>query len=332
MKDSLWISVRLLTLFWTSTSAFGATYSRSEHIVGLGFYSAFDFEAISDPTHGRVNYVDKVQAILQSLTYASFTHNCYCQINTFVLQADSKTVISDSSNTGRNSVRIQSTNINVYTTHVAVFDIVHMPEGCGTWAALWKNGPNWPNDGEVGIIEGVNNQGTNQVTLHTALGCTMPASRAQTGTSLQLNCDTNVNSNAGCGIILGQSQSYGPSFNANGGGWYAIERTNAFISVWFWPRNAPNLPAGVKAGGRTVNTGNWVRHPVANFPNTNCNLAQSFAANNIIINLTFCGDWAGQPDIFAASGFNAELTDYVDNNPTAFSNAYFQLNSNNIYE
>ncbi|KAJ6492364.1 glycoside hydrolase family 16 protein [Mycena vulgaris] len=298
MRDSLWIPVRLLTLFWTFTSAFGATYPRSEHIIGLGFYSAFDFDAISDPTHGRVNYADKVQAILQSLTYAS--------LNTFVLRADSKTVISHSSNTGRNSVRIQSKN--AYTTHVAVFDIVHMPEGCG-----WENGPNWPNDGEVGIMEGVNNQGTNQVTLHTA-----PGSAFQRTNGLNLNCNTNVNSNAGCGIILGQSQSYGPSFNANGGGWYAIERTNAFISVWFWPRNAPNLPAGVKAGGVSG-------HPVANFPNTNCDLAQFFAANNIIINLTFCGDWAGQPDISAC-------TNYVDNNPTAFSNAYFQLNSINIYE
>ncbi|KAJ6543759.1 glycoside hydrolase family 16 protein [Mycena vulgaris] len=314
MKDSLWISVRLLTLFWTSTSAFGATYSRSEHIVGLGFYSAFDFEAISDPTHGR--------AILQSLTYAS--------LNTFVLRADSKTVISDSSNTGRNCVRIQSKN--AYTTHVAVFDIVHMPEGCWSLAS-WENGPNWPNDGKVNIIEGVNNQGTNQVTLHTAPGSAFQRTNGLNFliTSLQLNCDTNVNSNAGCGIILGQSQSYGPSFNANGGGWYTIERTNAFISVWFWPRNAPNLPAGVKAGGRSlvglaaIQALNVSGHPVANFPNTNCDLAQFFAANNIIINLTFCGDWAGQPDISAC-------TNYVDNNPTAFSNAYFQLNSINIYE
>ncbi|KAJ6490527.1 hypothetical protein DFH09DRAFT_834221, partial [Mycena vulgaris] len=166
-------------------SAFGATYSRSEHIVGLGFCSAFDFEAISDPTY----------------CIFLFTHNCYCQVNTFVLQADSKTVISDSSNTGRNSVRIQSKN--AYMTHVAVFDIVHMPEGCwSTWPALWENGPNWPNDGEVGIIEGVNNQGTNQVTLHTALGSAFQRTNGLNFliTSLQLNCDTNVNSNAGCGV------------------------------------------------------------------------------------------------------------------------------------
>jgi hypothetical protein len=32
----------------------GATYSLSDSIVGEGFYSAFNFEAIADPTYGRV--------------------------------------------------------------------------------------------------------------------------------------------------------------------------------------------------------------------------------------------------------------------------------------
>ena len=32
----------------------GATYSLSDSIIGEGFYSAFNFEAIADPTGGRV--------------------------------------------------------------------------------------------------------------------------------------------------------------------------------------------------------------------------------------------------------------------------------------
>lgn len=32
----------------------GAKYSLSDNIVGDGFYSAFEWQAISDPTHGRV--------------------------------------------------------------------------------------------------------------------------------------------------------------------------------------------------------------------------------------------------------------------------------------
>jgi hypothetical protein len=32
----------------------GATYTLSDNIVGNAFYDAFNWEAISDPTHGRV--------------------------------------------------------------------------------------------------------------------------------------------------------------------------------------------------------------------------------------------------------------------------------------
>jgi len=32
----------------------GATYSLSDEIIGKGFYDKFNFEAIPDPSHGRV--------------------------------------------------------------------------------------------------------------------------------------------------------------------------------------------------------------------------------------------------------------------------------------
>ncbi|KAJ7148542.1 glycoside hydrolase family 16 protein [Mycena crocata] len=319
MKGPLGISARLLAFSSSLSGVLCASYSRSENIVGTGFYNSFNFQAIGDPTNGRVNYVDKATAQAQNLTFAS--------ANKFVLRADAHNVVSPSAR-GRNSVRIRSNN--AYTTHVAVFDIAHMPQGCGTWPAVWETDEaNWPRGGEVDILEGVNDVGNNQVTLHTSPGCTMPASRTQTGTSLQLDCDTNVAGNTGCGVNVGQATSYGPTFNANGGGWYAVERTNTFINVWFWTRNAANVPADVRAGSATVNTSNWGT-PVANFPNTSCNFPQFFDANNIIINLTFCGDWAGQ--VYGQSGCPSTCNNYVDNNPTAFTNAYFEFNSLNVYK
>ncbi|KAJ7500642.1 glycoside hydrolase family 16 protein [Mycena galericulata] len=321
MKSAIGISARLLTLSSALSPVLSATYSRTENIVGTGFYNSFNFEAIPDPTAGRVNYVNEATAKSLNLTYAS--------ANTFILRADDTTVISDSSSVGRNSVRIRSNN--AYTTHAAVFDIAHMPQGCGTWPAVWEtNESNWPAGGEVDIIEGVNDQGTDQVTLHTSPGCTMPATRTQTGTSLQLDCNTAVNGNAGCGVSVGQAPSYGPTFNADGGGWYAIERTTSFINVWFWTRSATNVPADVRSGSATVDTTNWGT-PVANFPNTDCNLAEFFDGNNIIINLTFCGDWAGSASVYAASGCPSTCNSYVDQNPTAFKNAYFEFNSINVY-
>jgi hypothetical protein len=76
------------------------------------------------------------------------------------------------------------------------------------------------------------------MTLHTSPGCTMPNQVANTmlGAVQTLDCNTADNGNAGCGIQATTSNSYGPSFNANGGGIYAMERTSSFIKIWFFPR------------------------------------------------------------------------------------------------
>ncbi|KAK0232388.1 2 beta-glucan [Armillaria nabsnona] len=292
---------------------FGAVYRQSDSFIGSQFYSGFSHQAISDPTNGRVNYVDVATSQSQNLTYASD--------DTFILRADDTTVLN-ADGPGRNSVRLQSNN--QYGSNTAmVFNIRHMPQGCGTWPAVWTVGPNWPNGGEIDIIEGVNNQASNQATLHTSSGCTMPSgSRAQSGVSLQNECDVNVNSNAGCGVQLQNSISYGSGFNDNGGGWYALEWTDSFIKIWFWARNDPNVPTGVRTGGSVVITDNWGT-PAAYFPNTSCALTNYFSPQNIIINLTFCGDWAGSA--YASSGCPSSCVDFVNNNPGAFADAYFDF-------
>ncbi|KAJ7218231.1 glycoside hydrolase family 16 protein [Mycena haematopus] len=310
------IHAPLLALSFAVSSVLCGTYQNAENIVGAGFYDSFNFEAIADPTHGRVNYVDQATAQSANLTFNS--------ADTFILRTDFEAVL-DPAGSGRNSVRISSKN--AYSTHVAVFDIVHMPQGCGTWPAVWETGGAWPAGGETDILEGVNDQGTDQSTLHTSPGCTMPASRTMTGTALQLDCDATVNGNAGCGVKLAQGTSYGPTFNVNGGGWYAMERTDSFISVWFWSRNDATVPADVAAGGSTVDTDNWGT-PSANFPSTTCDI-EDFVAHNIIINIDLCGDWAGA--VYASAGCPSTCDDYVNNNPAAFADAFFQFNSINVY-
>lgn len=301
------------------TSVFCATYTLSDEIVGTGFYNSFDWQNISDPTHGRVNYVDKTVSQSLNLTFASS--------NTFILRGDSKTVLS-ANGAGRNSVRIQSKK--TYRTHVAVFDVRHMPEGCGTWPAVWEvAGSGWPNTGEVDIVEGVNNQGPNAVSLHTSAGCTMPASRQQTGTSTQLDCNTNINGGTGCGVLLSSQKSFGPTFNQNGGGWYAVERSATAIKVWFWARTECSVPNDVQTGNLAVDPSNW-GVPSAYFPNTTCDLAARFSDHYIIINLTFCGDWAG--GAYAQSGCPSTCVDYVNKNPSSFVNAYFDFASLRVYQ
>ncbi|KAJ7688935.1 hypothetical protein B0H14DRAFT_3668472, partial [Mycena olivaceomarginata] len=161
-------------------------------------------------------------------------------------------------------------------------------------------------------------------------------------TALNLDCDTAVAGNAGYGVKLGQATSYGPVFNANGGGTpmlnlivvvdrYTTERTNSFISVWFWARDDPAVPADVKAGGGSVDTENWVGVSARHLPSTTCDIEEHFAAHNFIINLPFCGDWAGQASIYASSGCPSTCNDFVNTNPAAFVDAFFEFNAINVY-
>ena len=78
--------------------------------------------------------------------------------------------------------------------------------------------------------------------------------RTSTGT----NCDSNATNNQSCGVHAKDKNSFGPGFNAVGGGWYAMERTDQHIKVWYWLRNDPKVPADVRDGQATINTGAWV--------------------------------------------------------------------------
>ncbi|KAH6901272.1 endo-beta-glucanase [Coprinopsis sp. MPI-PUGE-AT-0042] len=308
-----------LLLVGASLPALAATYYMSDNIQGNGFYSAFEWQAISDPTHGRVRYVDQGTSRSQNLTSVNG--------NRFIMRADYWTTLNPSG-PGRNSVRIRSWK--TYSRHVAVFDLYHMPEGCGTWPAIWEVAESgWPYGGEVDIMEGVNNQSPNAATLHTSAGCVMPSSgRSMTGTATQRECDVNVNSNSGCGVKFNDWQSFGPSFNSNGGGWFAMERANNYIKVWFWPRNSGSVPSDVRNGNSQVNPDSWGT-AAAHFPNTQCDFGQYFWAHNIVINLTLCGDWAGS--VYGNSGCPSTCVDYVNYNPWAFQNAYFDFGAIRVY-
>ena len=147
----------------------------------------------------------------------------------------------------------------------------------------------------------------------------------------------------------GNENSYGPPFNQNGGGWYAVERSRSFIKVWFWPRNV-NPPDDVRTGNDQINTDSWVNRslehsiprltcfnlctkgtPTAVFSsNSKCDLNAKFGENNIIIDLTLCGDYAGT--FWDDSVCPGTCNDFVDNQPGAFTQAYFDIGSARIYQ
>ncbi|KAJ7901768.1 glycoside hydrolase family 16 protein [Mycena olivaceomarginata] len=284
--------------------------------------SRWEWETLDDPTHGRVNYVNQSTAIALNLTEADD--------KTFLMRGDDVRMVSPAER-GRNSVRISS--FAAYSDSVIVLDLLHIPTGCATWPAFWtlsKAGP-WPRGGEIDIIEGVNNNTNNLASLHTTENCNMTQTRDhwQSGTTVSTQCDVKYNYNQGCGVSF-KPKSYGEPFNSNGGGWYVMSRGSYGIFVWFWPRDSCSVPIEVSQGFSAIDPNPFLwGQPDAAFPTDNCDYESHFDPHRIVFDLTFCGDWAGSDSVY--SGCPGKCVDFVNNNPSAFSEAYWKINSLRVY-
>ncbi|EXJ88600.1 endo-1,3(4)-beta-glucanase [Capronia coronata CBS 617.96] len=283
------------------------------------FFSMFNFFTDADPTNGYVTYVDENTA--QNGGMISTTNG------SIYMGVDYTNVATGS---GRNSVRL--TSKKSYTHGLIVLDLSHMPGGvCGTWPAFWTVGPNWPEAGEIDIIEGVNLQLGNSMALHTTPGCSITHNGLFSGVIATPNCDVNAAgqpTNAGCAIVTPNLASFGNGFNLGQGGVYATEWTSAGINIWFFPRSA--IPSDLASGN--PDPSNW-GSPTAAFGG-GCEIDDFFNSHQIVFDTTFCGDWAG--NVWSADpicGAKApSCQNYVQNNPSAFADAYWSINSLKVYQ
>ena len=314
--------VALLSIFGRAS----AGYTLKDDYSGSNFFSMFDFFTDADPTSGYVDYV--AQSAAQSAGLIN-TNN-----NQIYMGVDSKNVASGS---GRQSVRLTSKAI--YNQGLIVLDLEHMPIGCGTWPAFWTVGPDWPANGEIDIIEGVNMQSHNAMTLHTGSGCSIGsgpntgssnAAQAFSGSVSTSNCDINAQGqaqNAGCGIATADTSSYGSGLNAIKGGVYATEWNSDGISIWYFPRG--KIPSDVDSNPDPTSWGT----PYAFFGSSSCNIDTKFKNQQIVFDTTFCGQWAGEvwSTDSTCSAKAATCQEYVQNNPQAFADAYWTVNSLKVY-
>lgn len=188
-------------------------------------------------------------------------------------------------------------------------------------------GPNWPFSGEIDIIEGVNTQTTNSITLHTSPGCVMNFDGSAGATPLEANCNANNGYN-GCSASTWNSANFGTGFNNNGGGVYAMQWESSGIYVWFFPRNA--IPQDIHE--RRPQTQNWGLPVIAFNGGGGCDVNARFRDMNIVFDTTFCGDWAG--GVFGSQcGYTGQsCVDYVRNNPGVYGESYWRVNSVNVYQ
>ncbi|KAF2705200.1 glycoside hydrolase family 16 protein, partial [Pleomassaria siparia CBS 279.74] len=280
------------------------------------FYGAFDFWDAPDPTNGFVKYVDMNTA--QGMGLMNSTPGVVSW------SVDTTNPTPD----GRPSIRLTSKKI--YETGLVILDVAHMPTGCGTWPAFWMVGPDWPASGEIDILEGVNEQTNNAMTLHTGPGCSI-TDGGFTGTVDTPNCDVKADgqsANVGCSIKHPSSNSYGTGLNTNGGGVYATQWTDAAINMWFFARGKE--PADVLGAAPDPST--WGT-PDAHFANTNCDIGNMFKKQQIVFDTTFCGDWAGAVWTSGTCASKAPTCiDYVRDNPSAFTEAGWTINALKVYQ
>ncbi|KAI9636099.1 concanavalin A-like lectin/glucanase domain-containing protein [Dioszegia hungarica] len=214
---------------------------------------------------------------------------------------------------------------------VWVMDAVHMPYGCSVWPAFWTQGPNWPNGGEIDIVEGINQQQGNQIAVHAASGCTATPIGQTTGSLTQANCAGGAGA-SGCLFKDNNANSFGSAFAAAGGGVYVAELASDGIRVWFMSRS--NVPSTLTASSSSIDT-STLGTPVASYSSSSCNIAQLFTPQTLTLTITLCGDWAGnaiQETCPALVSPQTCYTTYVINEPAQkYDNAYFEINYVNIY-
>jgi hypothetical protein len=152
-------------------------------------------------------------------------------------------------------------------------------------------GPNWPQAGEIDILEGVHNQPKNQYTLHTAIPCDLPLGAKgidAKGNLIWHDCQSYPTDNRGCGFSDPGGNSYGASFNAAGGGVFAHEWNSDHIKIWFFSR--PQIPDDIKA--QKPNPSSWGT-PVAAWPAQFCDITKAVYQHYLVLDISLCGDWAG---------------------------------------
>lgn len=285
---------------------------------GETFFDEWDFYNGPDYTHGLVNYLDKTEAMNSGLAYVSADGRANMHVD-----STTSFKVDDITNQTRLRPSVRISTKAKYNHGLFILDVAKAPYGCGTWPAYWSTNENWPNDGEIDIIENVHSSVSNQVSWHTTANCTLVSPGNYTGTVGSTICDHGYMSNTGCGIVDPSIASFGAAFNAKGGGIYAMKWDSLSIDVWFFYRTA--IPDDILTD--LPDPAGWPR-PSASLSGLGCPIDNYFRNHMLIFDTTLCGDWAGTS--YEAAGCPGTCAERVAD-PASFVNATWSINYIKIY-
>ena len=321
------------TLIPTATTAptpSPTIYVLKESWRGSNLFNQFNFKKMAnDPSRGRVQYVERAVANASRLILVNNRNQ-----SQILLEPGAR---ANSNKSPRKSVRLESKK-SYGRGRLFLIDVQHMPSGCSVWPSLWLEGADWPKNGDIVFMQGVNLMTRNTVSLHSDPNqpCSfLQGQQQQLGTVTSSNCQAVINYNQGCSTLDGDPRSFGKAFNDNGGGVFALEWNDRGIKIWFFSRS--EVPASLTSATRTIDTRKW-RQPTAHYPfgGGNCDGAARFGPMKMMINTNVCGDWAG--NVWSGSGCGSaggscnQFVDSMDANPDAFKEAYWSFNSIRIYQ
>lgn len=303
------------------------SYQVTEEYTADNFFDKFDFFTSTytdgdswDPTHGYVQY--RSQADAESMGLIS-TANGQVYIG-----PDSNSTY-DPEGKGRDSVRI--TSKATYNGGLMIAKFAHLPvQACGAWPAFWSYASPWLTTGEIDFYEGWNLMGYNRIAMHvneTLAGeCTLSSTTdVVAGTVMTDDCNNDIDG-SGCGV-----RDAANIWGSTTGGTFAWEWTDAAIKVWTW--TAGSEPSDVTAGTPDPSASSWGQ-PQLLVQQSNCDLTKAFGDLQLTFNIDFCGDTAGTPSIWnsTCSAQGSSCASYVANNPSAFAETYFSVDSIRFYE
>nr|GAT47609.1 predicted protein [Mycena chlorophos] len=286
-----------LPLIFCSGVGAGIYYPVREYS-GATFFDAWTFyDNIDDTNWANVTFVGEATANSTHLVSVNSAGNAIIRVD------DTHTVVS-ATLIHRNLVRI-TTAATYVVGSVIVVDFVHLRFG-------------------LDIIEGINLSSANQFSLHTSPGCTQPTNITQTGKTKVSNCLQDADLNAfGCTTEEAKPNSFGEGFASAGGGVYALQMDVSGIYMWFWSRpDIPNSISGSSASS-TLDISDWGT-PSTAYPATTCNITEFFQPQQMILDITLCGLWAGVPANYAETCPGTCL-DNIIGNGSNYANAYFEI-------
>ncbi|RDX50093.1 hypothetical protein OH76DRAFT_1349667 [Lentinus brumalis] len=281
-----------------------AAYNLVKEYSGTNFFDGWEFYGNYDNlTNGDVTYVDQANATASKLAFVNEAGHA-------IIKVDDTSFVPY--NEKRNSVRIETKDYFPLGT-VLVFDATHLPFGCSVWPSFWTKGPNWPEGGEIDIIEAVNLMPANQMAIHTSTGCT------QSG--------TDCSQGAGCTVGEKAANSYGSAFASAGGGVWATQFDTTGINIWFWSRK--DVPSSLSSATDSVDPSSWGT-PSAQYSTSTCDVSKFFTPQQLVIDIALCGDWAGQANVYqqTCNGDGSATACYIDNvinNGTNYADAFFEI-------